>query len=58
MNPKFDQIKYQNDYNKAKYDRISLMVPKGRKEDLKAHAQAEGKSLNEYLNDLIFQNLL
>lgn len=58
MNPKFDQIKYQNDYNKAKYDRISLMVPKGSKEDLKAHAQAKGKSLNEYLNDLIFQNLL
>ena len=31
----FDQIKYQNDYNKQKYDRINLMVPKGKKDELK-----------------------
>ncbi len=27
----FDQIKYNNEYNRLNYDRISLMAPKGRK---------------------------
>lgn len=49
MEEKFDQIKYQNEYNKQKYDRITIMVPKGVKEELKAKAKAEGMSMNEYI---------
>lgn len=44
---KFDQIRYNNDFNKEHYDRISLMLPKGTKEKLKQEAAARGyKSVN------------
>ncbi len=49
----FNQFEYQNNYIKEKYDRISLIVPKGRKEEIKKKAAAEGKSVNEYINSLI-----
>lgn len=49
----FNQIAYQNDYIKEKYDRINLTVPKGRKEEIKKKAAAVGKSVNEYINSLI-----
>ena len=46
---KFDQIKYNNDYNRQNYDRIGLMAPKGRKDEIKKAARAAGMSLNEYI---------
>jgi predicted DNA binding CopG/RHH family protein len=49
----FNQIAYQNDYIKEKYDRINLTVPKGRKEEIKKKAATVGKSVNEYINGLI-----
>ena len=55
MEKKFDPTSYKNDFAKKNYDRINLIVPKGKKDELKAYAKAEGKSLNEYLNDLIFK---
>ena len=35
------------------YDRINLVVPKGRRDELRAQAEAAGKSLNSYLIGLI-----
>lgn len=35
---RFNQISYQNEYIKEKYDRINLTVPKGRKEEIKKKA--------------------
>lgn len=52
-NNEFNQIAYQNDYIKEKYDRINLTVPKGRKEEIKKKAAVAGKSVNEYINSLI-----
>lgn len=49
----FDQIKYQNEFIKTNYDRINLLVPKGKKEDLKALAAAKGQSLNTLINQAI-----
>ena len=49
----FNQIAYQNDYIKEKYDRINLTVPKGRKEKIKEKAASMGMSVNEYINSLI-----
>ena len=49
----FNQIYYQNEYIKEKYDRINLTVPKGRKEEIKKKAAAAGQSVNEYINALI-----
>lgn len=49
----FNQIAYQNDYIKEKYDRINLTVPKGRKEEIKEKARMQGLSVNEYINKLL-----
>lgn len=49
----FNQISYQNEYIKEKYDRINLTVPKGGKEEIKKKAAAAGQSVNEYINALI-----
>lgn len=53
----FNQISYQNEYIKEKYDRINLTVPKGRKEEIKKQAEKAGKSVNEYINSLIDRDL-
>ena len=50
---KFNQIKYQNEFIKPKYDRVNLTVPKGKKEKIKAAAKAAGQSVNEYINSAI-----
>lgn len=50
----FNQVKYQNDFNKEKYDRVSINFPKGRKAIIEEHYKANGyKSLNAYVNALI-----
>ena len=45
----FDQIKYNNDYNRANYDKITIMVPKGEKDNWKALAEAQGISMTEFI---------
>ena len=40
-------------YNEKAYDRISLVVKKGRREELKAYAESKGMSINGYINKLI-----
>lgn len=50
---KFDQFSYQNKFIKEKYDRVNLIIPKGKKEKIKAAAAAEGKSVNDYINAAI-----
>lgn len=45
----FDKIKYNNQFNAEKYDRVTIMLPKGRKEHLKALAAARGESVNSYI---------
>ena len=37
----------------ADLDEIRIRVPKGKKEEYKAKAEAEGKSLNQYIIDCI-----
>lgn len=38
----FNQIAYQNDYKREKYDRMELLLPKGRKEILKKKQKQRG----------------
>lgn len=45
----FDQIKYQNEFNKTRYDRITVLVPKGKKADWTELAKAEGMSLTAWI---------
>ena len=47
------QQKAVNKYMAENYDRINLVVPKGRRDELRAQAEAAGKSLNSYLIGLI-----
>ena len=44
-------------YNKKAYDRINLVVPKGKRQVIADYAKAQGKSLNRFINDLIDQEL-
>lgn len=42
-----------NRYMAKAYDRINLTVPKGQKEVIKAHAEAQGESVNGFINRAI-----
>ena len=53
----FNQIEYQNKYNKDNYDRITIMVPKGNKDVLQAYAKQLNLSLNAYINKLLEEKM-
>lgn len=57
MNKEFNQTEYVNDFIRKKYDRINLLIPAGNKEIIKSRAAKKGKSVNQYLNDLIEDDL-
>lgn len=40
-------------YNAANYDRLELRVPKGRKEEIQAHAESHSESVNGFINRAI-----
>ena len=47
-----------NDENQTKrYDRIQLVVPKGRKNDIDEYAKAQGESVNGLMNTLLREAL-
>lgn len=50
-------IKASNKYNAKAYDRVSLMLSKGKKEIVTAYAKSKGLSLNAYINGLIAQDM-
>ena len=50
-------IKASNKYNQKAYDRININVKKGRREEIKAYAESKGKSLNQYILDLIEKDM-
>ncbi len=49
------QQKATNKWIEKAYDRINLTVPKGQKEVIKAHAEAQGESVNGFINRAIEQ---
>ena len=40
-------------YNAKAYDQVKVLVKKGQREIIKAHAESKGMSLNGYINKLI-----
>lgn len=54
---KFDKIAYNNQFNAKAYDRINLTVPKGKKDEIKAHAESRGESVNAYIWRLIQEDM-
>lgn len=39
----------KNRYNSKAYDRVTIIIPKGRKADLQAAAERTGESVNSYV---------
>lgn len=55
---KFNKVKYDNDFQKNNYDRINLLVKKGKKEELKEHCSKFGyKSLNDFINKAVNEKI-
>lgn len=48
-----EKTDYKRAFNEQKYDRLFITVPKGKKDEYKAKADSEGKSLNQYIIDCI-----
>lgn len=48
---------YKNEWQKNNCDRINLTMPKGRKEIIKAHAEARGESVNAFINRAIDETM-
>ena len=46
-----------NKYMKENYDRVNLTIPKGRKEQIKAHAEARGESVNGFITRAIDETI-
>lgn len=44
-------------YNAKAYDRINIAVPKGRRAEIQAVAEARGQSVNGFINELIDEAL-
>ncbi|MCI8594097.1 MAG: hypothetical protein HFF09_02435 [Oscillospiraceae bacterium] len=47
------QQKATNKWIAKSYDRVNLTVPKGRKDEIKAHAERRGESVNAFINRAI-----
>lgn len=48
---------YKNKWQAEKCDRISLVVPKGKKEQIKAFAENKGESLNGFINRAVDETI-
>lgn len=44
-----NQQKSVNKYIQKNYDRINLTLPRGKKAEIQAHAQANGESVNAFI---------
>ncbi len=52
-----NSIKYRNAYNRENYDRVTVMMPKGRKQRIHERADDLGKSVSAYINFLVETDL-
>lgn len=46
-----------NKYMKENYDRVNVTMPKGRKDAVRAHAEARGESVNGFINRAIDETM-
>lgn len=49
----FDQQQYTNDYKRQNYDRVTVLLPKGKKRTLQAYADAHGKSMGAVIIEAV-----
>lgn len=51
------ELSYIAQYQKDKYDRITVMAPKGTKEDVRRAAELKGVKMSEFVLDCISKEL-
>lgn len=51
------QQKAVNKYMKTNYDRVNLTLPKGRKDEIKAHAEERSESVNAFITRAIDETM-
>ena len=51
------QQKAVNKYMAKNYDRVNVTMPKGKRENIRAHAAARGESVNGFINRCIDETL-
>ena len=51
------KTEYKNNWQKENVDRVNLTMPKGRKDIIKAHAEAHGESVNGFINRAIEETM-
>lgn len=51
------QRKAVQKYTKNNYDRLNILTPKGKKEEIKQHAKEYGESLNAFVNRAIDETI-
>lgn len=44
---------YKRERNAALYDRLNIVIPKGRKQAVEAHARNKGQTVNGLVNELL-----
>ena len=44
---------YKRERNAALYDRLNIVIPKGLKQAVEAHAKSKGESVNGLVNELL-----
>jgi hypothetical protein len=49
--------KAKNKYNAANYDSLRIVVPKGQKAAIQAHAESKGESINAMVNRAILADM-
>ena len=52
-----NKSEYRNSWIAEKLDRVNLTMPKGKKEQVKAHAEAQGESMNAFINRAISETM-
>lgn len=51
------QTRAKNKYNAKTYDNLRIIVPKGKKDVIKAFAESKGKSINGFVNEAIDEKM-
>ena len=47
----------QNDFNRSNYDRVSVMFPKGYRDEVRERAKEQGKSLNSFIIEAVQEKM-
>lgn len=57
MKKSIKKYEYDQNYNKENYDRIALLVNKGKKDIYKKQAESEGLSLNKWITQILDEKI-